>query len=248
MSPRPVVALVLAAGAARRLGRPKASLPLADGRAALDHVLDAAAGVVRAVVVAGHAPEEVERVLAARAARGEAAPAAACVVNARWALGRTTSIHAGLAALPPPGAGIAAPPPPGQGEPSPALDVLLWPVDVCLVGAGVVAHLLAARAGAPDADGWVPSHAGRRGHPVLLAPPLQAALRTLAEDAPARDAVRAAAAAGRLVHVEVDDPAVLWDVDTPADLARTLAEHARRRAGPRGAAPPRDPAAPGDPG
>lgn len=62
-----------------------------------------------------------------------------------------------------------------------------------------------------------PVHAGRPGHPVGFAREWFAALAALTGDRGARDLV--AAAAGRLVCCEVDDPGCLRDVDTPQALA-----------------------------
>lgn len=195
-----VVPLVLAAGASTRMGRPKAALPFGD-TTALGLVLDAcaAAGLGAPIVVAGAAPDAVRDAVGARPAR--------VVDNPCWAEGRTTSLHAGLAALP-----------------ATARAFLLWPVDVCLPGGDVVHALLAARAREPDRQAWVPSHAGRRGHPALFAREAAARFLALGPDAPARDAVRALAADGALAHVEVTDPFVLRDMDTPEEHAAFVAE------------------------
>jgi molybdenum cofactor cytidylyltransferase len=64
----------------------------------------------------------------------------------------------------------------------------------------------------------LPRHAGRRGHPVLFATRLREEILA-APDAPgARGVVHAHEA--DLAVVEVDDPGVLDDVDTPGDYAR----------------------------
>lgn len=62
---------------------------------------------------------------------------------------------------------------------------------------------------------WVPSHAGRRGHPVIFS------LDCYADLLQAGDA-REVVAKHRLrrVEVEVDDPGILRDFDTPEDLKR----------------------------
>lgn len=61
-----------------------------------------------------------------------------------------------------------------------------------------------------------PCYRGRRGHPVGFAAALRPAL--LALDGP--DGARVLLRRGDVVAVPVDDPGVLADVDTPADLAR----------------------------
>jgi molybdenum cofactor cytidylyltransferase len=67
-----------------------------------------------------------------------------------------------------------------------------------------------------------PRHAGERGHPVGFAARFGAALAGLTGDAGARDLVRAEA--GVLELVDCDDPGVVRDIDTPADLAGRTAE------------------------
>jgi len=61
-----------------------------------------------------------------------------------------------------------------------------------------------------------PFHAGRRGHPVGFGSACRAELAALGADEGAKAVVAAHRAA--LVRLDVDDPGVLRDVDTPADL------------------------------
>ena len=58
---------------------------------------------------------------------------------------------------------------------------------------------------------------GRRGHPVGFGAECGPALLALSGDEGARSVI--AAGSGRMVRVAVDDPGILRDVDTPADLA-----------------------------
>jgi molybdenum cofactor cytidylyltransferase len=62
-----------------------------------------------------------------------------------------------------------------------------------------------------------PFHGGQRGHPVGFGPSHRNALLALRGDEGAR-AILASAAAD-IARVDVDDPGVLRDVDTPGDLA-----------------------------
>jgi molybdenum cofactor cytidylyltransferase len=62
-----------------------------------------------------------------------------------------------------------------------------------------------------------PRYAGERGHPVGFAGRFGPALVALTGDAGARDLLRAEA--GALALLDLDDPGVVRDVDTPADLA-----------------------------
>jgi len=61
-------------------------------------------------------------------------------------------------------------------------------------------------------------HSGRRGHPVLFDRSVFAELLDAPEDQGARVVVNADAS--RVVYIEVDDPGILLDLDTPEDLAR----------------------------
>jgi len=62
----------------------------------------------------------------------------------------------------------------------------------------------------------VPRHAGQRGHPVGFGRGHRAALLASTGDAGARSLLTAAAAS--IEWLEVDDPAIVRDVDVPADL------------------------------
>src|SRR5918997_5983315 len=88
-----ISAVVLAAGASTRLGRPKQLLEL-DGKPLLQHVVDAldGAGLDEVVVVLGH---EAERIRAAVVlpARGRV------VVNRAHRSGQASSLRAGLDAV-----------------------------------------------------------------------------------------------------------------------------------------------------
>lgn len=63
-----------------------------------------------------------------------------------------------------------------------------------------------------------PSHGGERGHPVGFAAEFGPRLTLLSGDVGARDILRAER--GRIVTLEVEDPGVLADIDTPDALDR----------------------------
>jgi len=182
-------AIVLAAGASSRMGRPKALLPV-NGRPAVEVVCAALrdGGADDVVVVVGKHAAEIRAGADLRRAR--------VIDNPRWSGGRTSSVQTGLAALPPS-----------------AEWTLLALVDMPLVRAETVRALLAAPRG--DADVVVPVHDGRRGHPILLRRTLFARIAALGPDEPLRDVVRTA----RRVDVPVDDPGVLVDFDEPGDVS-----------------------------
>jgi molybdenum cofactor cytidylyltransferase len=96
---------------------------------------------------------------------------------------------------------------------TPARSTLLWPVDHPYVAVTTAQAVVEARrTGAPVV---VPVYEGRRGHPVLFARETWLDLMTAAEGG-ARSVVHRY---GDLVlEIAVDDPNVLRDVDTRADL------------------------------
>jgi CTP:molybdopterin cytidylyltransferase MocA len=197
-----VAGLLLAAGAGRRMGGPKALVEL-DGEPLVARGLRALrdGGLDPRVVVLGAYADE------ARAA-AEAADAAATVVVADdWADGMGASLRAGLAAL-----GVGDP----DGATGPDVDAVL----VLLVDTpGIGPEALARVAGAATRDGLVRGgYDGRPGHPVVLgAEHLAGAAAAAHDDVGARGYL-----AGRddVRSVEVGDVATRDDVDTPADLAR----------------------------
>ena len=183
-------AVVLAAGASTRMGRPKALLRH-QGRSfvACAVELARAAGCAPIVVVTGAQPLADEPL----------APAVR-VHNERWQLGQLSSLQRGLAALP---AGASG--------------VLVLTVDRPHVQPATVAALVAAFRGAPT-FAWQPEHAGRRGHPQIYPAALLPALAALPPERDPRELLRSHAALRRTLAV--DDPAILDNLDTPQDLAR----------------------------
>ena len=205
MPDRLIAALVLAAGASSRMGRPKAALPLGPG---LGTVLSRgvatllAAGVPRVVVVAGAHPDAVRDALDGTDAR------VSVVDNPAWAVGQLSSLICGLDAV-------------DDGR----LDaVLMTLVDVPLVAPATVRHLI---------DTWRetrapivrPARGDTHGHPVLFDRRIFAELRAADPTRGAKPVVHAHA--HEIVNVAVDDEGAFLDLDTPEDYARALALAAR---------------------
>ena len=187
-----VAALILAAGRGTRFGESPKMLAMLDGRPLLRHAAEAAlASATRPVlVVTGHRAEEVARALDGLDL--------AVVRNPDYADGLSTSLKAGFAALPP-GAEAAV--------------VLLG--DMPRVLPSLIDALAAAwrEAGRPAA--LVPTHAGRRGNPVLLSRALGPEIMRLEGDTGAGPLLK-----GRpdVREWPVEDAAVAQDIDTPEAL------------------------------
>jgi len=206
-------ALVLAAGAGRRMGGPKALVrPRPDGPTLLETAVERvrAAGCDDVLVVVGAAADEVGALASATGAR--------VVVAQGWDEGMGASLRAGLAAL-----ADAHDPDDDLGDDlgdDPRRDaatvpdlVLVTLVDLPDVGADVMARVLAAADG-PAALARA-SYGGVPGHPVLLGRDHWAAVSaTAVGDRGARDHLRAT----EHLLVECGDLATGRDVDTVDDL------------------------------
>lgn len=189
-----VAGLLLAAGAGRRMGLPKALVRL-DGELLVERG-------VRLLTGGGCAPVLV--MLGARAAEVTAAAdldAARVVVNPDWETGMGSSLRAGLAALP-----------------DDADAVVIALADQPLIGAEAVRRLIAAwRAGAPDAA--VATYDGEARNPVLLdRRAWTSAAVSATGDRGARAFLRGAYDA-RVVEVPCDGTGSPADLDTPEQLA-----------------------------
>ena len=204
------VALVLAAGASRRMGADQNKLlEEVGGRPLVAGVVEAfvEAGVDRVLVVVGHEAERIEAVLAGR-------PGVEWVANAAWSEGMGSSLAAGASALAKEAAG--------------RLDgVLVCVGDLPGLSPEVIGQVCAAHAeSASPAAICVPTHGGRDGHPVLFGRVHLDALVAQSGDRGARGLLLEYADDVRRVPVE--SAGIFEDVDTPEQL-----ERARREVGSR---------------
>ena len=190
-----VAAVVLAAGASQRFGAPKQLLPW-QGSTLLGHVVDVALAspVHEVVVVLGHQAEACRAELGDRPAR--------VVVNPEWGLGQSSSVLAGLAALP---AQVNA--------------VLFLLADQPGVTPGVLNALIERHRATLAPVVW-PEYRGRRGNPVLFDRVTFPELMRLSGDAGGRSVLQAHAQHAE--RVPVSDPSVVFDIDTQADYTRAL--------------------------
>ncbi len=195
--------IVLAAGAARRMGRPKLLLPL-EGRCLLQHVIDAAADscLDELVIVLGAHADAVRAALVLPADR-----TVRVTLNADFAEGQSTSLRAGLAALDP------------RAE---AAAILLGDqpgVDRAVIDAVAAAFVAS---GAAAARPVYETAAGERvpGHPVFLHRRLWPAFDALRGDAGARTVLAEHPEWVLEVPVAGAPPV---DIDTPEDYEQSVA-------------------------
>lgn len=192
--------VVLAAGRSSRMGYPKALLDF-RGEPFIIRVLQAleALDIKHRVVVLG---PDAPRIRAALAVHE-------CLIaeNPDPDTGPIASLRAALVAL-------------RTTRPAAAL---VWPVDLPHVRMATVERLIEAHERA-RAAAVVPVFGGRRGHPVIWDHTLFAELET--SEAATREGARAVlhAHAAEVVGVPVDDPAVLDEINTPADYERLVRE------------------------
>jgi CTP:molybdopterin cytidylyltransferase MocA len=196
---RPVVAAITAAGASRRMGRPKALLDWKGGPALSSIVATLrASGVGEPAVVCG--PSELAVADEVRRA------GAVALINPEPERGRFSSIQVAA------GWALQAGAPAARGTAA----LVLWPVDCPGVSAATVTALCAAAAAHPGAN-VAPRFGDRVGHPVILCPETLRAIVAAPLESSLRELIHLAPGGRRLV--EVADPRVCDNLNGPADLA-----------------------------
>jgi molybdenum cofactor cytidylyltransferase len=200
---RPRIAvLILAAGQSRRMGKTNKLLVPVDGKPLLRHTVEAALGskASETLVVTGHEREAVEALLEGTPVR--------TIHNPDYAAGLSTSLKAGIAALP---SGTDA--------------AIVCLGDMPEIDSQLIDSLIDAFDPAEGRAIVVPTHNGKRGNPVLWSSAFFPAMAALEGDVGARHLIGQHQEA--VVEVAMESGASLVDIDTPEALDAYLARPAR---------------------
>lgn len=195
-----IPAIVLAAGASSRMGRPKALLPIGVApETFLTRILRVLreGGVQRTIVVIGGDAAAVRDTLPPDD------PLLRIVENEEFSQGQLSSLLKGL-----------------QEVKADERGALVTLVDLPLISATTVAAVLDAFRRSPNAPLVRPRRGNRRGHPVIFNRRLFAELRNADPSTGAKPIVRAHA--DEEVTVETLDDGSFTDVDTPEDYERFI--------------------------
>lgn len=203
----PVPAIVLAAGASTRLGRPKQllRLPAFGGETLIDHVigLAQAAGADPIFVVLGAHADEIQQ--------QSQLPDCTVLRNEFWAEGMASSVRVGIAAII---------------KKIPAASRAIFLVcDQPGLTAEHLRQLLAAHMTSPDSIA-ASRYAGRPGVPAVFPRALFPALLQLKGDRGARSIFEQS---GVEIHT-IEFPQGEWDIDSPEDLERLESDASTRSA------------------
>ncbi len=185
--------IILAAGESRRMGYPKPILEI-GGRTFIEQIAETMLAVVPrlVIVIGGHR----ERVRAAIPSDKRIAIAE----NPNYSRGQLSSLKVGLGVVQPDSAGAIV----HLGD-HPMVRVETFRAVVDSYN----------RTGKPIV---IARHDGHRGHPVIFDRAMFGELMSAPEEEGARYVVNADAS--RVTYVDLDDPGINLDLDTPADLAR----------------------------
>ena len=188
--------MILAAGASSRMGRDKALLPW-RGTTFLEYAMTALADADVIIVVAG--------ANAARLTPLVDAAGAYLVINPQPERGQFSSLRVGLQEVLNRGRDAA----------------MVTLVDRPAPAPETISKLKQAFLDSP-AGAWavIPQFAGRHGHPFIAGREMMEAFLRAPADSTARDVEHANQ--HHIRYVDVTDPLVIWNVDTPEDYQRIL--------------------------
>lgn len=191
-----LAALILSAGASSRMGRPKALLPYREGTF-LEHLIQVTrhprVGFTRVVLGAG--AQEIGEIAKLDGSQ--------VVLNTGWEQGQLSSICEGIRSL----AGLDTD------------GIILCPVDHPLVSTALVSDLIEQFYSEGKAI-VLPTHKGRRGHPVIFSGALYGELLAAPIDKGARAVVWAHAA--DVLEVPTEEEGVVLNINDPDMLQRAF--------------------------
>ena len=191
------VALLLAAGESRRMGRPKALLPW-QNKTLLAHQISVLlqGGANKVVVVVGHQAEELKLIM-------KDWLGVSWVLNPDYAQGKTTSIKTGLDVLQ-----------------SDNLDaILILNVDQPR-SSETVQHLLQQHRESRKLI-TIPTYQGKGGHPIIMDASLLSELKSISEESLGIKAV-IRKYPDSTQRLELGSAEVLWDLNTPQEYQTAL--------------------------
>lgn len=190
-----IIGIILAAGLSRRMGRVKSLLPWGDSLL-LEKVIENAykSRLTSLVVVLGHEAENIRKRIDFKGAT--------VVVNSDYVAGQSSSLRAGLGALP--------------AETDGAMFLL---GDQPFVGQKIIDTLICAFEKQQSCL-IIPTCQGKRGNPVLAHNSIFEMVQMISGDTGARVLFRSLSR--QTQEVEVDDPAILQDIDTLEEYQRYL--------------------------
>jgi len=189
-----IAAIILSAGKSERMGSPKALLQY-RGQSFLATILGtiSSARIEPVIVVAGHHYDQIAK----------AFPNVPVTYNPNYEQGMSTSVQAGIRALPAELDGVA-----------------IFLVDHPMIDRQTIDALVTRLAPGRIV---VPVHGGRRGHPVVFAVDLFDEILEISPDQGLNTVVKRMPE--RVVEVFVENAGVLRDIDTPEQFARLLGEN-----------------------
>jgi molybdenum cofactor cytidylyltransferase len=193
-----IAGIILSGGASRRMGTPKALLQF-QGETFLDRLIRVFSPVCHPIIVV--VGQHADQIQSGIGRGGEVLFA----VNPDPERGMLSSLQCGLALVP---AGAEA--------------AMFLPVDHPHIELATV-QTLARRFREDRAPVTVPTYAGEHGHPVCIARQLITELLALEPSAKASDVIHSHVP--NTLYIQVDDPAVVTDVDDPTAYAELLARH-----------------------
>ncbi len=190
--PKRLEGIILAAGESRRMGYPKPLLEI-GGRTFVEQIVETMLAVVPRLVIVVGAHRERVRAAIPHDAR------IAIVENPNYSRGQLSSLKVGLGVLQPDSSGA-----------------LVHLGDHPMVRVETFRAIVDSydRTGKPI---LIARNGGRRGHPVIFDRALFGELLSAPEEEGARHVVNAYPT--RVAYVDLDDPGINLDLDTPADLS-----------------------------